>query len=965
MADEERLYDEILFATRKHFSEKESSKEEIQAFIESIMMFHLDIMHDFGDLSATLNRTEFSTRLFIQYWQEEMVRQQVGAFLVSTDDNTPWLPEKEETISWHYWDAYRQYLEIELGRSHEVVSTIGRDTHDILALTGDPTSKSGFSKKGLVVGSVQSGKTANYIGLMCRAADIGYQFIVVLAATTNDLRAQTQERIEDGFIGIDYTSYVNGQVRTPERVGVGKMAYSGFRHPNPGTTRTDDFNKTKMKSLIQVRDQNTSEPWVFVIKKNPHTLRNLIEWLRSGNLSQDENQLFLIDDEADYASINTKVRKGEITRINQQIRELLSLFSKSVYVGYTATPYANILIDQDAMNDEIGADIFPRNFIYTLSAADSYFGASKVFEDIDPVDVQSSSRPKYVRFISEADRNLIPPSARAFTSPVIPASMLDAIRTFVLASTVRLMRKGSDTHTSMLINISPYNNVQRGLKSLVDEYVDERLKPAFRMYGYRSADTALANSLEIREVKRCWDAEYANRVEFTWENVFPHIQPLVMKYIRTAEVNSRSREGLYYRDQIEHVVAIGGYRLSRGLTLEGLLVSYFSRNSRAYDTLLQMSRWFGHRVGYEDLCRVWMTEESAGWCRFVADATEELMYDFIRMQQQHKTPLEFGQRVRAHPGTLMVTARNKMGSGELVGDVSLNGKLVEASVLRRNDEDISHNRAAADALLTKLESQGYRHELWKGNVRNKGGYGILFRHIPRVLVEEFIGSFRDHPASMNSQSAAILEQIGYCTDEGLNRWTILFAAVDPEARGLGDTEPRYFECCGQRLRMQRRSPGNRTDADVIYIGNRYKVSTTEIDSVGLPEEVQKQAIREWQSERDLGHRVSIDYFFRLYRKGQEPLLVVHYLDISFLNESEYLNARRGLTSKGKESREGSLAEAYWDDVDKHVELVSWSISFPPLKRDRHVRYVFNKVMLEQMGLYDDQGDEEQDDPFND
>ncbi len=964
ISDEERLYEEISLNTRMHFGDRNPTEEDVKSYIGNILMFHLDINDDYPSLKLELDRGAFIQRVFIQYWQEQSVRQNIGAYLVSTDDNTPWLPEREEELSWDYWTRYKQYLEIQQGWSKDVVATIGADSKEILALTGNPCSKTGFRKRGLVVGNVQSGKTANYLGLMCRAADVGYRYIVVLASTTNDLREQTQKRIEEGFIGIDYSPFLSGVSSTPVRVGVGKLATGSFKHPNPGTTRVDDFNRAKMKSLIQVRDQNIAEPWVFVIKKNAYTLRNLIEWLRSSNIDPHEDQLFLIDDEADYASINTQARKDKITRINKQIRELLQIFTKSVYVGYTATPYANILIDQDSMDDVVGADIFPRNFIYTLSAADSYFGASKVLADIEPDDDQIVTKPKHVRFIEPDDQDMIPPSAKEFETPVLPSSMIDAIRTFVLASTIRIVRKGADTHTSMLVNVSPYNKPQQQIKRLIDYYIEDRLKPAFKTFGYKNPDYAYANSAEIREVKRCWDYEFDGTVEYTWQEIFLKIQPLLMKYLKTAEINSKSKDGLNFNDplDLQHVIAVGGYRLSRGLTLEGLLVSYYSRNTRAYDSLLQMSRWFGHRAGYEDLCRVWMTAESAGWCKFVADATEELMYDLVVMQQQHKTPLEFGQRVRAHPGTLMVTARNKMGAGELVGDASLNGKLVEASVLPRESPTRENNIEAARRLQEVIEDGDYKYEIWKGNVNKSGGYGVLFRDVPRDIIEDFVSNYVNDDASMLSKQSAILEQIGFCNDEGLELWSVMFSAVNPNAKNLGDVPPKYFDCVGMKFRKQRRSPGNRTDSHRIYVGNRFKVSTTEIDSVGLSVPVQHRAIEEWKEAHSKNLRVSVDYFYRKHRC--EPLLVIHYLDMRFLNEDEYGKACQGVTKKGGVSRDGKLSTASWENHETSVDTVAWSISFPPLKKDRHVRYVFNKVALEQMGLVDDRYDEDEEEQFD-
>ena len=945
-SEREELFSEIednLWS--KRWPSGDPSVEEVEQAINAYLALNLDMLGQYPDLAASMDRAAFVSEMRDKYWKDRSVRKSVGHFIEDSDANVSWLPELDDAgkIDWYYWEQYYTYLHKKQHWSKDVCDSIGKDSYNILALTGDPNSPANFKKKGLVVGNVQSGKTANYLGLICRAADAGYKYIIVLAAITEDLRSQTQKRIEEGFIGFKLTKSKETQLDMLVNVGVGEGAKEGYRHPNPGTTRDDDFKKTKMKSLLSVRSENMREPWVFVLKKNTSTLRNLIVWLRQQR-DVSESQLFLVDDEADNASINTKRDKDKVSRINGQIRDLLALFPKNVYVGYTATPYANILIDKDDEDEEHGSDLFPRNFIYTLSPADSYFGAAKILADIEPDDFQTVSKPKYIRFIRDIE--MMPPTAKDIDIPVLPNSLLEALRTFILASAIRVRRLGKDTHTTMMVNTSPYNPVQEKLRNRIDQYINEDLKPAFKAYGSKPAADAERNSSEIRAIRETWDREYQGAVEFEWNEIYPTLASVV-KPLHSALINSKSRDSLDYGSGIEHVVAVGGYRLSRGLTLEGLITSYFSRNSRAYDTLMQMSRWFGHRVGYEDICRIWMTEESAGWCRFVADATDDLIADLIVMQQKKATPLEFGHKIKAHPTTLMVTAKNKMGGGKIIENVSLSGRAVETTILLRDQGAIDGNFRAARELALALEESGCA---WSDDASDRNIGGVLFSGTDRYLVERFIGSFNNCHDSMLTEPDSVLSYIGYCADEGMEKWDVLFAAPKSDSRRETD---RTFECCGKSYYMQRRSPGAQTDGRRIYVGNRFKVSSRGMDSIGLTEAERQAAEDGYERLKALGvRRVSFDKLCRESRK--RPLLVVHHLDIMFKKGSgEYEKALANTSEKS-----GVLRKDAWASAETSIPALAWSISFPLLEQDRCVEYVFNKTALDSMYFGDDFDDED-------
>ena len=287
---------------------------------------------------------------------------------------------KRNDVDWVYSDAYGEFLESE--RWHpNVVQSLSDVGKRILGHLQDPSSEGSWDRRGLVIGHVQSGKTANYMGVIARAADAGYKFIIVIAGIHNNLRKQTQERIDEGFVG---------RSSDPEDRGLTGVGQIIQNYPCPATLTNiySDFNKaTANQSGWRIND--FSKPIVLVIKKNVNTLDALHHWLKELNAQGDgrisDVPMLMIDDEADHASINTNKPELDPTETNTKIRRILGLFDKSCYVGYTATPFANIFINPDAYDDEAYGELFPRDFIYCLDAPNTYFGPDKVFLDEENV----------------------------------------------------------------------------------------------------------------------------------------------------------------------------------------------------------------------------------------------------------------------------------------------------------------------------------------------------------------------------------------------------------------------------------------------------------------------------------------------------------------------------------------------------------------------------------------------------
>lgn len=397
------------------------------------------------------------------------VRIQDFQILEGNERRQPWLRDfkAERKSTWDFWVRYKQYLSEQKGFAPLVIQKLDEMTDRILDNLFNPQSTNiTIDKKGLVVGQVQSGKTANYTGLICKAADAGFNFIVVLAGILNNLRSQTQSRIDEGFLGFD-TQYERAyNINNTTKIGVGLIPGFDSAIANSYTTSLDygDFNSRAANTAGF--NFNAPQPIILVVKKNAAVLKRLNTWLKAqaGGHKIANKSLLLIDDEADNASINTKKDKDlDPTAINKGIRTLIGQFNRSAYVGYTATPFANIFIAQDE------SDLFPRDFIINLPAPTNYIGPEKVFgtsmdveeeEDLLPIVVPISD---YLTFIPEAHKKNDPKP----TFCDIPESLKTAIKSFILTCAIRLARGQENKHNSMLIHVSRYQLWQNEIKELV------------------------------------------------------------------------------------------------------------------------------------------------------------------------------------------------------------------------------------------------------------------------------------------------------------------------------------------------------------------------------------------------------------------------------------------------------------------------------------------------------------------
>ncbi len=670
----------------------------------------------------------------------------------STDHDLEWYTHfvEDNPESCRYNRRFKRYMAEAKHWSEDMITDLDRNTDEILNRIGDPSK--GEKRKGLVIGDVQSGKTANYTSVCNKAVDAGYKIIIVLAGRTNTLRRQTQKRLESDFVGLqkDDTNQKRGEILPTINVGVGLYGKIETNCVEAFTSNTRDFSKSVADShSIIINDQMM--PKLFVVKKVKSVLDNLAKWLAGPDNKTIDVPMLLIDDEADDASVNTKEEESP-TAINSCIRRILKLFSNSTYLAITATPFANILINPYVEGtDQIDPDLFPDDFICCLPTPSNYIGSEKLFRDeansAQVIPVKADDVKESFPFKHKKAQDVLE----------LPNSLKKALRYYAISNAVRDILGHTKTHRSMMINVSRFVDVQNRLKSKVNSFWANSVMLYIKSYC-KMGKLALEYP-EIRAIKRVFDESRIDEsYGISWEQLQERLFESNEK-VNVISVNQKSADSLDYErfERENHdglrVIAIGGDCLSRGLTLEGLCVSYFYRNSQMYDTLMQMGRWFGYRPGYDKLIRVWMAEDAVSWYAHISEATELLKLEVYRMNRNKLTPLEFGYKICGHPDALIPTARAKMKNAKLdvkYAEIDVAGHLIECPRLLDNISVMKKNEDAACRLIQKVSSTS--------QFENDGG-DVVFRGVQSEDVADFISSFRTLEWNYYFDSASLADGI--------------------------------------------------------------------------------------------------------------------------------------------------------------------------------------------------------------
>jgi len=769
-----------------------------------------------------------------------------GTVLEKPEDHVVWLPDRRSQINWRLWNRYRRYLDEEQVWPEKVVIGLDNFTEQILELLEDPSREGPWDRRGMVVGRIQSGKTSNYIGLICKAADAGYKLIIVLAGLYNNLRSQTQLRIDEGYLGFD-TELSRAFDQENLRMGVGLLPGAEFVtvHSLTSNANNGDFNR-KVAEQVGVLPGG-ADPVILVVKKNQSVLRNLLMWALSVRGERDPHTgktivkgipLIVIDDEADNASINTNAlprnENGEIlddfnvTAINGLIRRLLDSFKQSAYVGYTATPFANIFIYPEGETDRHGEDLFPRSFIIDLPAPTNHIGPAEVFGmDLDEdVDLPGHEGLPIVRIIDDY-QSFVPDGHKKDHVPEsLPESLKQAMHCFILSCAARMARGQVNTHNSMLVHVTRYIALQQKVVELVSEELN-RLRRRLQ-YGDGKSSQQL-----IEEMEFLWKHDYIPTVEsvrkvirddhllipLSWDEVSKYLYDAASR-IQMKQINGTAKDILDYRDHVNglFVIVIGGDKLSRGLTLEGLTVSYYLRASRMYDTLMQMGRWFGYRPGYADLCRVFTTSELVEWYRHITLASEELRREFDYMADVGRTPEDYGLRVRTHPSGLLITAVNKMRSGTYM-EMSYDGESTEITIFDKNPVIIERNLRAVESFIRE-----------RGKPASYRSGNMIWEHVNPEAITALLSDVRIHPD--NRKFSLVRDYIeAQVRQNELIDWTVgLISRRDGAQCVLGD----------HTVRLTQRRPTTKEGSR--YCLNKGRLLSPPDELLDLTEEEIKQAL---------------------------------------------------------------------------------------------------------------------------
>jgi hypothetical protein len=572
------------------------------------------------------------------------------------------------------WDAHKEWLVQEKILPDSAIEDTEKSTKRIAALLNNPELERLY---GLVVGYVQSGKTGHFTGLMARAADEGITFVIVLSGILNDLRNQTQIRLMKDLIGDHHNSLPH--ISTIQTDGRKKWELlTSLENDVKAVTREE--MPERMKNSL-----NGNRILVAVVKKNVTVLEHLLNGIKAaGDDICGMHRVLIIDDEADHATVNTggdgdqemydpnlehddddlnDTSETDPSRTNQIVRRIIRAFRRSAYIGYTATPFANVLIDEQLDDEVYGKSLYPRDFIVCMKRPDAYFGPKKFFANPDYPD-EDSPFTTILSNESASKVHLLEIESNQEIESQIPISLQNAIMDFVLTGVARHVRRSKgismNRHHTMLVHITRLNEDQDAYTSAIEELVEEWKQKSSMSFGD-------GKNFRLKLEKR-WEEEFQGKNSSVepWSDIEDELlkdedEDGWIHSIEVRMINSISDKSLDYNEHPEglNVIAIGGNKLSRGLTLEGLCVSFYLRETKLYDSLMQMGRWFGYRHGYEELVRVHTSERLLSWFEWLVKVEQSVRSDIARYALLGKSPKDLAVRIPLH-SDMRPTARNKM-----------------------------------------------------------------------------------------------------------------------------------------------------------------------------------------------------------------------------------------------------------------------------------------------------------------
>ena len=836
-------------------------------------LMHPDIVLDEADWQIIIGK------LFTKY---TVVIDGEDMAVTDESEHSPWVEKIAGDNDWMFWERYKRYMEKKWTKKS--VSNLNQTAENILNLLGNPQSKEPFKRRGLIMGDVQAGKTANYTALCAKAADAGYNDIIILTGMLEDLRKQTQKRMDTELTGIDSACLVLNKRKRYIGVGKYKDNKGTKKIIKPFTSSLDDFKASVLKNnLNDLTDFQSQLSTLFVVKKNKSILENLAEWLARALKPGEEKlnrSLLVIDDEADNASPDTNKHDGDKeedpTAINKGIRTILSLFRQTSYVGITATPFANIFINPDTSDDMIGDDLFPKDFIYALNKTPSdYVGAEKLFLD-------EAFAKEHIRIIEDVedyeDDTEFPPGGvqnwfcyghtKDDELPDrLPDDLTEALNYFLLVNAIRDVRHDSRKHRTMLVHTSRYTNIHDQTGEHIKIWLDD-IKSMLRAYASKKMTDAERDEIpEFKALHDIFDKEnMGEKDHIRWSTVCKRYLKAAVEPIQVRVRNSNSTESLDYASYKDgmRVIAVGGSSFSRGLTLEGLCVTYFYRRATMYDSLMQMGRWFGYRQGYEDLCRVWLSRSEIKWFTATTIAAKELKDEIYFMQRNHQAPKDFGLKVRRDPNTvgLMITAHNKMNDAHGYRiPVSLDGKFLETPRLKT--VEVAGNMRLVKNFISQLiaterEPQGNQPYFWRG--------------IAKLKVADLVNQFKTSRWHLSYQGEKLAEYIASKMDD--EPWDVYI----PQVANADDHF--LLETADEKLTIN--LPTRKIEVkkeDIEISGHNLKVGSGGTAKIGLSDDAIAAVKSKWEREHNSEPSDNAYMKTEMNGKKRRPLLVLYFVSV--------------------------------------------------------------------------------------
>lgn len=671
-----------------------------------------------------------------------------------------WLQEKSSSIKWNQWDAYSNYLKTEKKFNSQYVDAIGELSNKIIDRIEDPEKNAEIKVKGLLMGEVQSGKTGSFMAVLHKATDVGWRFIIVLSGLTDDLRFQTQQRINSDFIG-----YTLSEREDHQNCGIREVSeHYDFINFEPLTTLHKDFSQNQLSKILKNQEKSV---YVAVCKKQSIILNNLLKWLGGDPDSPQKNAdrreiankipCLIVDDEADLASPNTKKDYDEYSAVNGAIRNLLNFFNKSAYLAITATPYANIFINpqlHESQEQPNLPDLFPKNFIFVKPSPEGYVGVHQLFgvDEDQSDDLKNKLEEKVVITIDHNDEEIFKhPLKKDSVIDKLPPSLITALRYYFCCCVYKEMT--IDSHVSMLAHIDYRKTNHKTISELIKVFYKKELNELKLCRGLPLEE--LQSNDRYLSYKKIWEQgcvsksasinhetfESLSKTNFlsVWRRKFVKTMEKVKIETINSDYKGEKLADIYDKFPNSKLILVGGYALSRGITIEGLCVTYLTRKSATVDTLLQMGRFFGYR-GYDiKIMKIWLGQNIKEMFEESAMAQQEFVTQVKIMNDHDQTPSTFGFKFHQAPANLKlrIAAKNKMyHSKSIVLDVNIAGHPLQSSKLPLEIELLKKNKEIVSSFIKKLGS----HETLKHSNLNKNR-DIVWKNVNSDLISDLVSNF--------------------------------------------------------------------------------------------------------------------------------------------------------------------------------------------------------------------------------